>query len=168
MIKYGGQMMKTGKWIVIPMTLILVFYLGLSAQEVDEAPLKIKAKDLSKTHHTVKIGNQNIAYTATVGELTVNKPDEKPGAKIFFMAYTRDDVQDISSRPITFSYNGGPGSSSIWLHMGCLGPRRIHMTEKGYPTEPPFELEDNEYSLLDVTDIVMIDPVSTGYSRPLP
>ncbi|MFO7981490.1 MAG: peptidase S10 [Candidatus Aminicenantes bacterium] len=160
--------MRRGKFIVILITLIWVFFLGLSAQEADESPIKIKTEDLSKTQHTVKIGDQNIAYTAAVGELTVNKPDEKPGAKVFFMAYTRDDVKDISSRPITFAYNGGPGSSSIWLHMGCLGPRRIHMTEKGYPTEPPFELEDNEYSLLDVTDLVLIDPVSTGYSRPLP
>ncbi|HZX11126.1 MAG TPA: hypothetical protein VFG01_09295, partial [Acidobacteriota bacterium] len=128
--------MRREKFIVILITLIWVFCLGLSAQEANESPIKIKTEALSKTQHTVKIGDQNIAYTATVGELTVNKPDEKPGAKVFFMAYTRDDVKDISSRPITFAYNGGPGSSSIWLHMGCLGPRRIHMTEKGYPTEP--------------------------------
>jgi len=157
--------MKRGS-LVILMAILLVFCLNLSAQEAEKTPLK-PAK-LSKTQHTVKIGDQNIAYTATVGELTVNKPDEKPGARVFFMAYTRDEVKDISARPVTFAYNGGPGSSSIWLHMGCLGPRRIHMTEKGYPTEPPFELEDNEHSLLDVTDLVLIDPVSTGYSRPLP
>lgn len=161
-----GKMMKRQKIIIILMTLLLIFYSGLMAQEATETP-KNKAQ-LSKTHHSVKIGNQTIPYTATVGELTINKPNEKPGAKIFFMAYTRDNVKDISSRPITFAYNGGPGSSSVWLHMGCLGPRRIHLTEKGYPTEPPFELEDNNYSLLDVTDLVLIDPVSTGYSRALP
>jgi carboxypeptidase C (cathepsin A) len=98
----------------------------------------------------------------------VNKPDEKPGAKMFFMAYTRNDIKDLSSRPITFAYNGGPGSSSVWLHMGCLGPRRIRMSKEGFSVKPPFGLEDNEHSLLDVTDLVLIDPVSTGFSRPLP
>ncbi|MFW6140613.1 MAG: S10 family peptidase [Acidobacteriota bacterium] len=157
--------MKRGS-IVILMTVLLVSYSGLLAQESAESSHKTAV--LSKTHHTIKINDQNIAYTATVGELIINKPDEKPGAKVFFVAYTRDDMKDISSRPITFAYNGGPGSSSVWLHMGCLGPRRIKMTEEGFSIKPPFELEDNEHSLLDVTDIVMIDPVSTGYSRPLP
>ncbi len=157
--------MKRGKVIVFLMTLLLVSFSGLPAQEKAESPDEEPA--LTKTHHTVKIGDRNISYTATVGKLIVNKPDEEPGAKVFFMAYTRDDVKDLSQRPITFAYNGGPGSSSVWLHMGCLGPRRIKMTEEGFSLRPPFGLEDNEYSLLDVTDLVMIDPVSTGYSRPL-
>jgi carboxypeptidase C (cathepsin A) len=120
------------------------------------------------THHTVTIGGRSIPYTATVGTLTVNKRDETPGANIFFMAYTRDGIKDISVRPITFVFNGGPGSSSVWLHLGGWGPRRVLMTDEGFSVKPPYGLVDNEHSLLDVTDLVFIDPVSTGYSRPLP
>jgi carboxypeptidase C (cathepsin A) len=158
--------MKRGLFVFV--TTLLLLSTGILGQEVNEPLIKIKTEDLSKTQHTIKIGDQNIAYTATVGELTVNKPNEIPGAKIFFMAYIRDNTKDPSSRPITFAYNGGPGSSSVWLHMGCLGPRRIRMTDEGFQAKFPFGLEDNEYSLLDVTDLVLIDPVSTGYSRPLP
>lgn len=120
------------------------------------------------THHTITINGRPIAYTATVGTLLVNKPDEKPGARVFFMAYTLDGVKDPGSRPVAFVFNGGPGSSSVWLHMGAWGPRRVQMTDEGFSVRPPFGLSDNENSLLDVTDLVFIDPVSTGYSRPLP
>jgi carboxypeptidase C (cathepsin A) len=166
MLGKGGIKMKKRNFFIILIVLVLVFYSGISAQESEKIP--IKEQNLSRTHHTIKIGGKDISYTATVGELTVNKPNEKPGAKMFFTAYTRDDMKDMSQRPITFAYNGGPGSSSVWLHMGCLGPRRIRLTEEGFSAEPPFGLEDNENSLLDVTDLVLIDPVSTGYSRPLP
>jgi carboxypeptidase C (cathepsin A) len=82
------------------------------------------------------------------------------------MAYTQDGVLDLSKRPLTFSFNGGPGSSSVWLHMGALGPKRIEMTEFGDATRPPYKVVDNEYAWLDDTDLVFIDPVMTGYSRP--
>lgn len=125
-------------------------------------------KPPSVTKHTVTINGKSISYTATVGEMVVNKPNEEPGASIFYIAYTRDDIQDNSKRPLTFAFNGGPGSSSVWLHLGGLGPRRVVMDDEGHPTTPPFRLSDNENSLIDVTDLVFIDPVSTGYSRPLP
>lgn len=89
-------------------------------------------------------------------------------AKMFFIAYTREGVSDSQKRPVTFSFNGGPGSSSVWLHMGALGPRRTVLTERGEALPPPFRLEDNAYSWLDETDLVFIDPVSTGYSRSEP
>lgn len=147
---------------------IFIGALCFAGQETQKkSPTTKKDPPLSVTKHAIKIGGQTISYTATVGELLVNKPSEKPGAKIFFMAYTRDDIKDRSSRPLTFAFNGGPGSSSVWLHMGGLGPRRIQMTEDGASLKPPFGLEDNEYSLIDVTDLVFIDPVSTGFSRPL-
>jgi len=98
----------------------------------------------------------------------MKKEDGTPLATIFFTAYTKDGVDDLSRRPITFAYNGGPGSSSVWLHMGALGPKRVLMQPDGTPLPPPYKLVDNEYSLLDVTDLVFIDPVSTGYSRPAP
>jgi hypothetical protein len=93
---------------------------------------------------------------------------EKPRASIFFIAYTRDGVDDPASRPLTFSFNGGPGSSSVWLHLGVLGPRRVLLDYEGFALRPPYQLVDNEASLLDVTDLVFIDPVSTGFSRPVP
>jgi carboxypeptidase C (cathepsin A) len=91
-----------------------------------------------------------------------------PKASVFYVAYTRDDVSDMAQRPVMFTFNGGPGSSSVWLHLGAFGPRRVEMGDAGALLPPPYKLVDNESSLLDVTDIVFIDPVSTGYSRPAP
>jgi len=120
------------------------------------------------TKHTVTIDGRPVAYTAAAGEMIINKPNEEPGASIFYVAYTRDEVRDPSARPLTFAYNGGPGSSSVWLHLGGLGPRRVAMDDEGLSGTPPYGLVDNPFSVIDVTDLVMIDPVSTGYSRPLP
>lgn len=131
-----------------------------------KAPPAEKPPSVSK--HSITIDGKPISYTATVGEMIVNKPDEKPGASMFYIAYTRNDIRDMSKRPITFAFNGGPGSSSVWLHLGGLGPRRVAMDNEGHSSPPPFGLVDNENSLIDVTDLVFIDPVSTGYSRPLP
>ncbi len=130
--------------------------------------------NLVESKHKISIGGQEIAYTVTTGTLVLKEetPDrekesegEKPKAAVFFVAYTRDDVADKSKRPLTFSFNGGPGSSSIWMHMGLLGPRRVVLEFDGQLPPPPYQLTDNEYSLLDETDLVFIDPVSTGYSR---
>ena len=122
----------------------------------------------SVTKHSVHIAGEEINYTATAGTLLLKTDDEKPKASIFYVAYMRDGVEDVAHRPLTFAFNGGPGSSSVWLHLGLLGPRRVLMDEEGGPLPPPFQLVNNEYSLLDVTDLVFIDPVSTGYSRPVP
>lgn len=138
------------------------------AQASPPQPAVSLDKPPAVTRHTITLGGKPIAYTATAGTLTINKSDEKPGARVFFMAYTQDGLKDLSVRPLAFVFNGGPGSSSVWLHMGGFGPRRVLMTEEGFSVKPPFGLSDNENSLLDVTDLVFIDPVSTGYSRPLP
>ena len=119
----------------------------------------------ARTEHAVRIGGQEIRYTATAGTLHLKKEDGAVTASIFYIAYTRNGVADLSRRPLTFSFNGGPGSSSVWLHLGALGPRRVMMTPEGRPTPPPYRLVDNEFSILDATDLVFIDPVSTGYSR---
>ena len=95
-----------------------------------------------------------------------DKDKPKPLAKVFFIAYTREDAGDLAKRPVTFCFNGGPGSASVWLHMGALGPRRAVLTDRGEALPPPYRLEDNNFSWLDKTDLVFIDPVSTGYSRP--
>ncbi len=121
----------------------------------------------TQTQHTVSIDGVTIPYTATAGTYILKDDDGKARATIFFVAYTRDDVDDRSKRPITFAFNGGPGSSSVWLHLGMLGPRKVSMEEFGR-VAPPYQLEENPYSLLDVTDIVFIDPVSTGFSKPAP
>ncbi len=122
----------------------------------------------SVTRHSVCIAGEEINYTATAGTLLLKTDDEKPKASIFYVAYMRDGVEDVAHRPLTFAFNGGPGSSSVWLHLGLLGPQRVLMDEEGGPLPPPFQLVNNEYSLLDITDLVFIDPVSTGYSRPVP
>ena len=87
---------------------------------------------------------------------------------MFYVAYTRDDAQDVSKRPITFSFNGGPGSSSVWLHMGALGPKRVDMGPDGEQPKPPYRLVDNDDTALEFTDLVFIDPVTTGFSRAAP
>ena len=128
--------------------------------------------NLSVTHHSVTINGKELNYTATTGTLVLkeetDKEGEKPKASIFFIAYTLDNVEDKSKRPVTFSFNGGPGSSSVWLHLGVLGPRRVKPDENGNPPQPPYELTNNEFSILDKTDLVFIDPVSTGFSRAVP
>jgi len=131
---------------------------------IKEAP----KEEIVETRHTVTIDGAEIPYTATAGTILLKEEQGEAKASIFFIAYTKDDVQDVSARPITFSFNGGPGSSSVWLHLGVLGPRRVLMDEEGYALPPPYRLVDNAYSLLDVTDLVFIDPVSTGYSRAAP
>ncbi|MBK7215984.1 MAG: peptidase S10 [Candidatus Promineofilum sp.] len=133
---------------------------------------------LSQTSHSIVINGETIAYTATAGRLVLKAEDEKEGEKpkasIFFVAYTRDAGPGVdptahaAARPITFSFNGGPGSSSVWLHLGLLGPRRVVLEEDGRPLPPPYRLVDNAYSLLDKTDLVFIDPVTTGFSRAVP
>ena len=121
-----------------------------------------------QTKHSVRIGGQEIKYSATTGTILLKLEDGTPKASIFYVAYTKDDVSDLTKRPVTFTFNGGPGSASIWLHMGAFGPKRVEMGDAGALLPPPYKLVDNEYSLLDVTDLVFIDPVSTGYSRAVP
>jgi carboxypeptidase C (cathepsin A) len=121
---------------------------------------------MSVTHHTATIGGERIEYTATAGTLPLKNSEGKTIADVFFVAYTRDGIDEPERRPLTFCFNGGPGSSSVWLHMGMLGPMRVKLPDDAQPTRPPGELVPNTHSLLDVTDLVFIDPVSTGYSRP--
>ena len=135
------------------------------AQSSDSATLT-EDPPLSITQHSVRVNGQTINYTATTGYLVLREENGDARARMFLVAYTRNDVSDLSERPITYTFNGGPGSSSVWLHMGALGPRRILMTEEGESLPPPYELVDNEYTWLDKTDLLFIDPVETGFSRP--
>jgi carboxypeptidase C (cathepsin A) len=149
-----------------------------SSEKLDEKKEeKPTPKDnLVVTKHKVTIGGKEIKYTVTAGTMILKEETadrqkeaegEKPRAQIFFIAYTKDGVTDKSKRPITFSFNGGPGSSSVWLHLGVLGPRRVVLTDEGELPKPPFKLTDNQFSILDDTDLVFIDPMNTGYTRPV-
>ncbi len=130
------------------------------------------ADDLVTTQHTLTTAAGEIAYTATAGRIVLHEEVHEddvftgwqPRAEMFVTAYTRDDADPLS-RPVTFAFNGGPGSSSVWLHLGLLGPRRVVMGDAGALLPPPYGLAGNAESLLRVSDLVFIDPVSTGYSR---
>jgi carboxypeptidase C (cathepsin A) len=120
----------------------------------------------SVTEHTARIGGHTVAYRAEARTTVLRNEAGEPTAAIFSVAYTRTDGGDGAERPLTFVFNGGPGSSSAWLHLGLVGPRRVDVPDG--PTAPaaPYRLVDNDASLLDVSDLVLVDPVSTGYSRP--
>jgi carboxypeptidase C (cathepsin A) len=118
------------------------------------------------TRHELKIGGRLLKYTATAGMMPIRNAAGETEAHIFYIAYTLDGPGRAADRPLLFSFNGGPGSSSVWLHMGAIGPRRVKMQPEGWFPQPPFELVDNEASWLDLADLVFIDPVGTGYSRP--
>ncbi|MBZ5537029.1 MAG: peptidase S10 [Acidobacteriia bacterium] len=122
-------------------------------------------EESSVTEHILRIDGQVIPYKATAGTILIKGAQSEPTAAIFYIAYSRSDVKDLSQRPLAFLYNGGPGSSSAWCHMGAFGPRRV-VTVDAQPTPPaPYRIEDNANSPLDKADLVFIDPVGTGFSR---
>ncbi|QDU63216.1 Serine carboxypeptidase [Planctomycetes bacterium Pan216] len=132
-------------------------------------PETTQKEDLSVTKHRATIAGREIAYTVTAGSLPIKGGDDKKKASIFFIAYTKDAKKGAGEdrqRPLTFCFNGGPGSSSVWLHLGMLAPVRVKLNAEPRPTAPPYELVENPYSLLDKSDLVFVDPVSTGFSRP--
>jgi carboxypeptidase C (cathepsin A) len=130
------------------------------------APEETVLKELSvTTEHSIHINGQLVPYRATVGSILIHDDEGNPTAVIYYTSYTRTDIEDLDRRPIAFLYNGGPGSSSIWLHMGAYGPRRVVIGGPEPVGGAPYQLVDNQYSLIDVADMVFIDPVGTGFSR---
>ncbi len=117
------------------------------------------------TEHELKLGRKTLKFQATTGLIPLKNTAGEIEATIFFVAYTVPGKSSDHPRPLTFVFNGGPGSSSIWLHLGALGPKRVVMQDEGWMPAPPYRLIDNEHSWLDATDLVFIDPVGTGYSR---
>jgi carboxypeptidase C (cathepsin A) len=142
---------------------------GKEAKEAKEAE---PTDDLVTTRHSITIEGTELAYTVTTGRMvlrleghTDDKFDgQQAKAEVFVTAYTAD-VDDATARPVTFAFNGGPGSASVWLHLGLLGPRRVVMGDAGALLPPPYGLADNPQTLLRHSDLVFIDPVDTGYSR---
>src|SRR5512140_1039880 len=122
---------------------------------------------ISQTSHTVRVDGRDIKYTATAGTLPIRGEDGKVAARMFFVAYTKDG-EDVRTRPVSFLYNGGPGSATVWLHMGSFAPRHVQMADDGFQPAPPYKLADNEHSLIDVSDLVFVDAIDTGYSRVMP
>jgi carboxypeptidase C (cathepsin A) len=160
------------KFVVILFGFILISTKPAISQNKTETIVKDTSEQISAlkeeksvTHHSIISDNNKIKYTATAGNLIIKDSADSAIASINYFSYTLDDVKDPSSRPIAFSYNGGPGSSSIWLHMGVLGPKRVETTDADYTPPPPYKTVDNEYSIINKTDLVMIDPVGAGFSK---
>ncbi len=129
-----------------------------------EAPLSQPREESVVTSHTVTIDGKEISYTAKAGTLLFKDDAGKPKAELFYVSYSKDKPEE--GRPVAFCFNGGPGSCSVWLHLGLLGPKKVLLDSSGVPVKP-FALQDNAYSLLDMSDLVFIDPISTGYSKTL-
>jgi len=140
---------------------------GQGASSAREEYFGASEENISQTSHTIRIGGREIAYTATVATIPIRLDNGEVQARMFFVAYTKDG-ENPKTRPVSFLYNGGPGAATIWLHMGSFAPKHVRMAEEGFQPAPPFVLEDNPYSLLDATDMVFVDAVSTGYSRTAP
>jgi carboxypeptidase C (cathepsin A) len=187
-------MNRATTWLASGLMMIWTWLGAPAAQEArpparaGQADAKAKAKETEKkkdeaagksatdeepvvTHHQIEVSgqdpkyNQELKYTATAGLMPIRDAKGETEARIFFMAYTRDDAGPAESRPLLFSFNGGPGSSSVWLHLGALGPRRVAAPDEPTIPAPPYKLVDNDATWLDRADLVFIDPVGTGYSR---
>lgn len=165
---------------ILPFAVALLVSAGLLAQadrpdREPEKPKEAEKKEPLKpapevppvtTSHQILVHGVPLRYTATAGYLPMKDEEGKLKANVFFVAYTKDG--EGPRRPMTFAFNGGPGSSSVWLHLGALGPRRVALTDEGMAVPPPYHLVDNDETWLAFTDLVFIDPVTTGYSRPAP
>jgi carboxypeptidase C (cathepsin A) len=151
----SGQTPKTGEQTPVP-------------AERKAEPLPEPKETRSVTHGALTLDGTRIDYTATAGTLVLRDAEEKARASVFYVAYVRDGIEDPATRPVTFSFNGGPGSAAVWVQFGAFGPRKLLMDDEGRPLGPPGTLVDNPYSILDASDLVFIDPVGTGFSRPAP
>lgn len=165
-----------------PVVLATAALLGLAVAGgplpgAEETPAKSQAagaekpvpeEQVSTTSHRLQVGGRELRYTATAGNYLLAEEDGTPKASVFFVAYTLDGADDPALRPVTFSFNGGPGAAAVWVHLGAFGPKKVRMDVEGMPLPPPGSLVPNEHTLLPETDLVFIDPVSTGWSRAVP
>jgi carboxypeptidase C (cathepsin A) len=164
--------MKTARMsLAYSLLVLLSFAHPLAAQQPKKKAAAAKPIPLaepipvdSSTRHTQQVGGKTIDYTATAGQMPIKNPQGEVEAYIYYTAYTQGN-KNAATRPLTFAFNGGPGSASIWVHMGGMGPRIAKLLDNGDMPPPPFQIIDNEATWLDQTDLVFIDPVGTGYSR---
>ena len=145
--------------------LTLSLSLTLSLVMSQEAPLNLPDAEVATSHQQVEIDGKTIQLIAQAGTYKLRDEENKPLALFGYTSYIKEGAK--STRPIVFAFNGGPGSSSFWLHMGVLGPKRIAVNDPEYTPAAPYQIVNNNYSILDVADLVMIDPVGTGLSVPL-
>ncbi len=176
--------MKNKRLFRVIVWLLLVFVWSIHGSGVDTKPQEKKSPAQSKsttkvpgmwkettsvTKHRMVIKGKSLNYTATAGNILLKNEGGKAKGSVFFIAYTRDNTGDPSSRPIMFCFNGGPGGAAVWVHLGAFGPKISLLDEEGFPVlPPPGRLVDNPFCVLDLTDLVFVDPISTGYSRALP
>jgi carboxypeptidase C (cathepsin A) len=144
--------------------LFLGLFLVIPRQEVGAQERTAEIESAVTTNHTVTVGGQRIRYSATAGTHPVWNAEGKPIATLFYVFYQRTDVPDRNSRPLVISFNGGPGSASVWMHIGYTGPRFLAIDDEGFPIQP-YGVVENPHSIIDVADIVFVDPVNTGFSR---
>jgi carboxypeptidase C (cathepsin A) len=166
------------KKLLIPFALLLILADTANAQrraQPEEAPKTDKPIVYNRmvntdttviTKHEITVKGVRIPYTATAGTMPVWNEDGKADASVFYTYYERTDVTDRASRPLVISFNGGPGTPSVWMEIGYTGPRILNVDDEGYPLQP-YGLHDNSSSIIDVADIVYVDPVNTGFSRPV-
>src|SRR3989442_5042805 len=165
---------------ILSLGAVAVFlFFGLAARLAGQAPEKeskaaeakatsevaLPKEESSITDHTIRIGGQTIPYKATAATILLKNEKDEPTALLYYTAYTRSDAKDVSQRPVSFVYNGGPGSSSVWLHMGSFSPRRVITVNADATPPAPYKLSENPHCLLDKTDLAFLDPVGTGFSH---
>lgn len=161
------KLVASGLAACTPLAVALLAPVGLVGQENGPENGDDPAPSRWESGGDVVVDGSTIPYDATVGSIILKDDDENPTGELFYTAYMRTDVDDPSTRPLIFSFNGGPGSASLWLHMGVMGPRRVRTPGLDNAGPAPYAIESNPYTLLDRADIVMIDPIGTGFSRPL-
>lgn len=162
-------MFNPNKYLTVFMLLVGSVSFSVSVAAADEKATTPDAEAvMNVTQHKARINGKTVKYSVHAGDTHLKNKDGKPSASIFSIAYIREDVDNRSTRPLMFVFNGGPGSSSVWMHMGLFGPKRVVLPSDAQQVgAPPFPLETNPDSLLDIADLVFIDPVGTGYSKPL-
>lgn len=143
-------------------TLVFALLIQIGFAQAQERKIPVDTTIITKDEVVIK--GKKISYTAEAGMQPVWGADDKVAATLFYTYYKRTDVKEVDNRPLLISFNGGPGSASVWMHIGYTGPKLLKIDDEGFPVQP-YGIKDNPYSILDVADIVFIDPVNTGYSR---
>ncbi len=159
--------MKTGRALKRQFFLLICFFSLLSFSKIYGLEGAISEESFIATDYEIEIEGKKVPYRAIAGNFILKDEKQNPIASLFWVSYSRTDVSDVERRPLTFCFNGGPGSSSVWLNLGLFGPKKINVTDT-HEALPPYHLVDNPHSLLDITDIVFVDPVSTGFSHAIP
>jgi carboxypeptidase C (cathepsin A) len=167
--KHKAQSHSTLAWLTAALIAFVSLTTSASAQEESASAhaRSIKIDSSVVTEHETKILGKRVKYSATTGTQPVWNSNDEAVATLFYTYYQRTDVKENTERPLIISFNGGPGSASVWMHVAYTGPRILNIDDEGYPVQP-YGVQTNPYSILDVADIVFVNPVNTGYSRVLP